>query len=48
MRTDRLPEWRPFVDAIRRHRPTQGTRCDAWTVRDIAAHNAGNAEEIAW
>lgn len=42
-----LPEWRPFLDAVRARRPEQGTRCDAWTVRDVVAHNAGNAEEIA-
>jgi Mycothiol maleylpyruvate isomerase N-terminal domain len=45
--TDRFPEWRPFADAVARHRPDNGTWCEAWTVRDIVAHQAGNAEELA-
>ncbi|MDM4138896.1 MULTISPECIES: maleylpyruvate isomerase N-terminal domain-containing protein [Mycobacterium] len=44
---DRFPEWRPFVDAVRRHGPDAGTWCEAWTVRDIVVHQAGNAEELA-
>jgi Mycothiol maleylpyruvate isomerase N-terminal domain len=45
--TDRFPEWQPFVDAVRRRRPDSGTWCEAWTVRDIIIHQAGNAEELA-
>ena len=44
---DRFPEWRPFADAVARRRPDTGTWCEAWTVRDIVAHQAGNAEELA-
>lgn len=44
---DRFPEWRPFADAVRERRPDTGTWCEAWTVRDIVAHQAGNAEELA-
>ncbi|MEE6175800.1 maleylpyruvate isomerase N-terminal domain-containing protein [Mycobacterium sp. 050134] len=44
---ERFPEWRPFLDAARRRRPGDGTWCEAWTVRDIVAHQAGNAEELA-
>jgi hypothetical protein len=44
---DRFPEWAPFVDAARRHGPDAGTWCEAWTVRDIVVHQAGNAEELA-
>ena len=43
---DRFPEWRPFADAVARRRPDTGTWCEAWTVRDIVAHQAGNAEEL--
>jgi hypothetical protein len=45
--TDRFPEWRPFVDAVQQRRPDAGTWCEAWTVRDIVAHQTGNAEELA-
>jgi Mycothiol maleylpyruvate isomerase N-terminal domain len=45
--TDRFPEWQPFADAVRQRRPDAGTWCDAWTVHDIVAHQAGNAEELA-
>jgi uncharacterized protein (TIGR03083 family) len=45
--TDRFPEWQPFVDAVQQRRPDVGTWCEAWTVRDIVAHQAGNAEELA-
>lgn len=45
--TDRFPEWRPFLDAVQQRRPDSGTWCEAWTVRDIVAHQAGNAEELA-
>jgi uncharacterized protein (TIGR03083 family) len=44
---DRFPEWQPFVDAVQQRRPDAGTWCEAWTVRDIVAHQAGNAEELA-
>jgi hypothetical protein len=45
--TDRFPEWQPFLDAVRQRRPDAGTWCEAWTVRDIVIHQAGNAEELA-
>jgi hypothetical protein len=45
--TDRFPEWRPFVNAVQQRRPDAGSWCEAWTVRDIVAHQAGNAEELA-
>jgi uncharacterized protein (TIGR03083 family) len=46
--TDRLiPEWSAFRDAMTTRRPDHGTACEAWTVRDIAAHQAGNADELA-
>jgi len=45
--TDRFPEWQPFADAVQRRRPDAGTWCEAWTVRDIVIHQAGNAEELA-
>lgn len=44
---DRFPEWAPFLDAVLRHGPDAGTWCEAWTVRDIVVHQAGNAEELA-
>jgi hypothetical protein len=44
---DRLPEWQPFADAVQQRRPDAGTWCEAWTVRDIVVHQAGNAEELA-
>lgn len=44
---DRFPEWQPFVDAVQQRRPDAGTWCEAWTVRDIVIHQAGNAEELA-
>jgi hypothetical protein len=44
---DRFPEWQPFVDAVHQRRPDAGTWCEAWTVRDIVVHQAGNAEELA-
>jgi hypothetical protein len=44
---DRFPEWRPFLDAVQQRRPHAGTWCEAWTVRDIVVHQAGNAEELA-
>jgi hypothetical protein len=43
----RFPEWQPFLDAVQRRRPDAGTWCEAWTVRDIVIHQAGNAEELA-
>jgi uncharacterized protein (TIGR03083 family) len=45
--TDRFPEWQPFLDAVQQRRPDAGTWCEAWTVRDIVAHQSGNAEELA-
>jgi len=44
---DRFPEWRPFLEVVEQRRPEAGTWCEAWTVRDIVAHQAGNAEELA-
>lgn len=44
---DRFPEWQPFVDAVQQRRPDTGTWCEAWTVRDMVVHQAGNAEELA-
>src|SRR5271155_2978804 len=44
---ERFPEWQPFVDAVQQRRPDTGTWCEAWTVRDIVIHQAGNAEELA-
>jgi uncharacterized protein (TIGR03083 family) len=44
---DGLPEWEAFAHAVRSRRPSDGTWCEAWTVRDILAHQAGNAEELA-
>jgi hypothetical protein len=35
------------VNAVQQRRPDAGTWCEAWTVRDIVAHQAGNAEELA-
>jgi uncharacterized protein (TIGR03083 family) len=42
-----IPEWEAFQDAMTSRRPDHGTACEAWTVRDIAAHQAGTAEELA-
>jgi hypothetical protein len=44
---NRFPEWQPFAEAVQQHRPDAGTWCEAWTVRDIVVHQAGNAEEMA-
>jgi uncharacterized protein (TIGR03083 family) len=44
---DRFPEWAAFAAAVQARRPDAGTWCEAWTVRDIVAHQAGNAEELA-
>ena len=44
---DLLPEWEPFADAARKRRPNGGTWCEAWTVRDVVAHQAGTANELA-
>jgi hypothetical protein len=44
---ERFPEWQPFVDAVQGRGPDAGTWCEAWTVRDIVVHQAGNAEELA-
>lgn len=44
---DRFPEFQPFADAVQQRRPDTGTWCEAWTVRDIVIHQAGNAEELA-
>ena len=45
--TDRFPEWQPFLDAVQQRRPDAGTWCEAWTVRDMVVHQAGNADELA-
>jgi hypothetical protein len=42
-----LPEWEPFAAAVGDRRPDAGTWCESWTVRDIVAHQAGNADELA-
>ena len=44
---ERFPEWRQFADAVQARRPETGTWCEAWTVRDVVIHQAGNAEELA-
>lgn len=44
---DRLPELEPFAHAVRERAPHAGTWCEAWTVRDIVIHQAGNADELA-
>ena len=44
---ERFPEWQPFLDAVQQRRPDTGTWCEAWTVRDMVVHQAGNAEELA-
>jgi hypothetical protein len=44
---ERFPGWQPFLGAVQRRRPEAGTWCEAWTVRDIVIHQAGNAEELA-
>jgi Mycothiol maleylpyruvate isomerase N-terminal domain len=41
-----LPEWEPFAAAVQVRPPNAGTWCEAWTVRDIVVHQAGNAEEL--
>jgi uncharacterized protein (TIGR03083 family) len=42
-----LPEWDAFAAAVRGSSPDAGTWCEAWTVRDLVVHQAGNAEELA-
>jgi uncharacterized protein (TIGR03083 family) len=42
-----LPEWEPFAAVVRGSSPDAGTWCEAWTVRDVVVHQAGNAEELA-
>ena len=44
---DRFPELEPFAAAVQARRPQSGTWCESWTGRDIVAHQAGNAEELA-
>lgn len=44
---DQFPEWEPFAHAVQERRPDAGTWCEAWTVRDVVVHQAGNAEELA-
>ncbi|MFI9272149.1 maleylpyruvate isomerase N-terminal domain-containing protein [Kitasatospora sp. NPDC052896] len=44
---DALPELEAFARAARARRPDSGTWCEAWTVRDIVAHQTGTAEELA-
>jgi hypothetical protein len=43
---DRFPEWEPFAQAVGDRSPESGTWCEAWTVRDVVSHQAGNAEEL--
>jgi hypothetical protein len=45
--SDRFPEWRPFLDAVRQRPGDAGTWCEAWTVRDVVVHVVGGAEELA-
>ncbi|MBY8883054.1 maleylpyruvate isomerase N-terminal domain-containing protein [Actinacidiphila acidipaludis] len=42
-----LPELAAFVHAAQGRRPDDGTWCEGWTVRDVLAHQTGNAEELA-
>ncbi|MEV7598781.1 maleylpyruvate isomerase N-terminal domain-containing protein [Kitasatospora sp. NPDC089797] len=44
---DALPELVPFLRAVQQRRPDDGTWCEGWTVRDVLAHQAGTAEELA-
>jgi hypothetical protein len=44
---ERFPEWAGFAEAVQARAPDAGTWCEAWTVRDIVIHQAGNAEELA-
>jgi hypothetical protein len=39
---DQFPEWEPFAHAVQQRRPDTGTWCEAWTVRDVVVHQAGN------
>jgi hypothetical protein len=41
-----FPEWSSFAQAVRERRPDAGTWCEAWTVRDVVIHQAGNSEEL--
>jgi Mycothiol maleylpyruvate isomerase N-terminal domain len=43
---DLLPEWISFREAVVARPPDGGTACTAWTVRDVVAHQAGNAQEL--
>jgi hypothetical protein len=45
--TNVLPEWPPFLEAVEQRPFQAGTWCEAWTVRDVVVHQAGNAEELA-
>ncbi|MCX4404086.1 hypothetical protein OG840_20705 [Streptomyces sp. NBC_01764] len=42
-----LPKLAAFVHAVQARRPDDGMWCEAWTVRDVLVHRAGNAEELA-
>jgi uncharacterized protein (TIGR03083 family) len=44
---DDFPEWGPFAAAVQERKPEAGTWCEAWTVRDVVVHQAGNAQELA-
>ncbi|MGW8728700.1 maleylpyruvate isomerase N-terminal domain-containing protein [Streptomyces sp. NPDC055808] len=44
---DKLPELAAFLHEVRARRPDDGTWCEAWTVRDVLAHQTGTAEELA-
>lgn len=41
-----IPKWEPFARSVQERRPDAGTWCEAWTVRDVVVHQAGNAEEL--
>ncbi len=41
-----IPEWTAFRETVTSRRPDHGTACAAWTVRDLVAHQAANAEEL--
>jgi hypothetical protein len=45
--TQLLPEWAQFRDRAAAGDPAGGTACAAWTTRDVVAHQAGNAVELA-
>lgn len=42
-----FPEWPAFRAAVADRDPAAGTACAAWTTRELVAHQAGNAVELA-